>query len=145
MDMLAWIWFALIISFVVIEGITEQFVSIWFAIGSVGGLISNLAGASTIVQWIVFVVVSIISLICTRPFVKKFINRDKVKTNADRYLGEEGVVIQEIDNQDSKGQVKVLGSIWTARSIDDTNISKGELVEVDRIEGVKLLVHKKEN
>ena len=61
-------------------------------------------------------------------------------TNADRVIGAEGVVIEAVDNLNAKGQVKVNGSIWTARAQDDTIIPPSTLVRVDRIEGVKLIV-----
>lgn len=64
----------------------------------------------------------------------------KAETNADRYIGKTGVVTEEIDNTAGRGLVKVLGSIWTARSEDGAVIAAGENVLVKRIEGVKVIV-----
>ena len=47
---------------------------------------------------------------------------------------------EDIDNIAGKGRVEVNGISWTARSSDGANFRKGELVTVERIEGVKLIV-----
>lgn len=61
-------------------------------------------------------------------------------TNADRCIGETAMVTEDIDNIAGKGRVEVNGISWTARSSDGANFRKGELVTVERIEGVKLIV-----
>lgn len=61
-------------------------------------------------------------------------------TNADRCVGRTGVVLEDIDNLAAAGQVRVCGSVWSARSTDGTPIAAGTTVVVDRIEGVKLMV-----
>lgn len=65
-------------------------------------------------------------------------------TNADRCIGETGVVEEAIDNTYDKGLVKVKGSVWTARSEHNELIDRGTLVVVKQIEGVKVIVSKKE-
>jgi membrane protein implicated in regulation of membrane protease activity len=64
----------------------------------------------------------------------------KVKTNADRIVGQQGVVILEIDNQAAQGQVRINGQVWTARSQDPAPIPAGAQVEVVQISGVKAIV-----
>ena len=75
-----------------------------------------------------------------RPMARKWVQPKLVKTNADRILGQEAVVLEEIDNLRGIGQVKVGGDIWTAPSTQDEPIPKGTLVRVERIEGVKAIV-----
>ena len=93
------------------------------------------------IQLTVFVVVSILSLLITRPLVKKAMSFQKEDTNAGRIVGQKGIVTEAVENDQGKGQVNVSGSIWTARSMDQTVIPKGASVLVDAIEGVKLIVH----
>jgi membrane protein implicated in regulation of membrane protease activity len=81
-----------------------------------------------------------LTLIVTRPLVKKIMDFKKVDTNAGRYIGKNGVVITQINNTLGEGQVNVLGSVWTARSEDDSIIEIGENVRIKAIEGVKLIV-----
>lgn len=137
------VWAIAIVAFGVFEGVTAQLVSIWFVIGAVAALASVAFGASIPVQIVIFTVVSIIALIITRPLVKKHINVKAEKTNADRCIGQEAVVIEEIDNLSSKGQVKTLGQVWTARSSDASIIAKDTVVIVRKIDGVKLIVSNK--
>lgn len=87
------IWAAAILLFGIAEGVTVQLVSIWFLIGAVAALITAFCGAGIPVQVTVFVTVTVVTLIATRPIVKKKLNTKTVKTNADRCIGQEGVVI----------------------------------------------------
>lgn len=143
-DKLLWVWIALAVVFGVVEAATAQIVTIWFAIGAIGALIANAAGAGVTVQLSVFVAVSILTLIIARPYLKKFTKTEMQRTNADMYIGETAVVLEEIDNTRGTGQVKVKGSVWTARSRNNSVIPAGENVYVEKIEGVKLIVSLKE-
>ena len=137
------IWACAIVLFAVAEAITVQLVSIWFVLGSIAGLIATFCGASIPVQIIIFIAVSIIALLLTRPIVKKKLTPRIESTNADRCIGQDAVVIEEINNINSTGQVKVDGKIWSARSSNDDIINEGEIVTVEKIEGVKLIVSTK--
>lgn len=134
------LWAALIIIFAVFEAATAQLVSIWFVAGALASLISAFLGANFAVQIIIFIAISILALVITRPLVKKYINPKKERTNADKVLGQEGIVVEDIDNIQAKGQVKIDGKIWSARSLDNSLISEGERVIIEKIEGVKLIV-----
>ena len=60
-------WAVAIVAFGFLEGITAQLVSIWFVLGSIGALITAFAGGDIKLQLIVFVAVSVLTLIATRP------------------------------------------------------------------------------
>ena len=135
-----WLWIALIIAFVVIEAATVQLVTIWFAVGAVGGLIACAFDLNIWIQVLIFVAVSAITLLATRPFVKRFTGSRKEPTNADRYIGKQAIVVEAIDNLHSKGAVTLAGLEWTARSSDGSVFRKDERVTVEKIEGVKLIV-----
>ncbi len=133
-------WIALLIIFAVAEAVTVQLVSVWFAVGALAGLIANLCGANVTLQIVIFISVSIICFVATRPLVKKFTANRIEKTNADRCIGDTAVVVEEINNVEASGQVKVNGNIWTARSLDNSVIPVNARVTVEKIEGVKLIV-----
>jgi membrane protein implicated in regulation of membrane protease activity len=137
------IWAIAIVAFAVAEGMTAQLVSIWFVFGSIVGLISALCDADIWVQIILFVAVTIITLLATRPIVKKKLYTKVQPTNADRCIGQEGVVTEEINNLSPSGQVKADGKIWTARSSDKSIIPQGTVVIIEKIDGVKLIVKQK--
>lgn len=134
------IWAVAIIVFGIAEAATAQLVSIWFLIGAVAGLISAFCGANFYVQLIVFIAVSVLALVITRPLVKKYIKPKKEHTNADRVLTQDGIVVEEINNTLGKGQVKVDGKLWTARSENGDIIPEGSIVKTEKISGVKLIV-----
>ena len=134
------VWICAAVLFGIFEALTVQLVSVWFAVGALGALVSSFAHTDFKVQVIVFIALSILSLIATRPLVKRFTKTKLQSTNADRCLNKTAVVIEEIDNLNAKGQVKVNGNIWSARSIDDKIIPENTLVKVLKIEGVKVIV-----
>ena len=141
--MMMWVWIGLTGIFGLLEAMTAQLVSIWFVIGSISALGAYFFSASTAVQIIVFIVVSALALVITRPIVKRFTQTKVQATNADSYIGFDAVVTEEINNVMATGAVKVKGIEWTARSSDDDIIAKGDIVTVRSIEGVKLIVERK--
>lgn len=126
-----------------LEAVTVQLVSIWFAIGCVAGAVANLCGASQLVQIIVVLAVSLVCLIATKPLVKKITKKEKVQpTNADRLIGQSAVILEAVDNIHETGSVKINGVEWNARSADDSKIESGSIVKIINIKGSKLIVAK---
>lgn len=133
-------WAVALVTLVIIEASTAQLVTIWFAVGALAALISQMLGAQVWLQWVIFVVVSGAVLAATRPLVKKFAKPKIQPTNADRCIGQTAVVTEGIDNVAGKGAVKVGGVIWSARSESGENIQENEKVTITKIDGVKLIV-----
>ena len=133
-------WIALLVVLVVIEAVTAQLVTIWFAAGAAAAIVAELLGAQSWLQWLIFITVSTVTLIVTRPLVRKATKQKIQPTNADRCIGQTAVVTEDIDNIAGKGQVHVNGITWTARSSDGTVFAKDQQVKVERIDGVKLIV-----
>ncbi len=133
-------WVVLLVVLVVIEAVTAQMVTIWFAAGAAAGIVAELLGAEVWLQWVIFIAVSAIALIVTRPLVRKLTKTKIQPTNADRCIGQTAVVTEDIDNIEGKGQVQVNGTVWTARSSDGSVFRKDERVTVEKIDGVKLIV-----
>ena len=142
MDVMSWLWLGAAVLFGVVEALTAGLVSIWFVAGAAAALIGALLGAGTGVQMALFLAVSAAALAATRPLVRRFTKDGTVATNADRALGETAKVTEAIDNAASTGAVYVDGKTWTARSADGGVIPEGAVVEVMRMEGVKLFVKK---
>lgn len=134
------VWIIAIIIFAVAEGLTAGLVTIWFALGALAALLAALFGAPLWLQLVWFFVISIATLIATRPLARKFLNGKTQATNADMYVGKECVVTETIDNIAGTGAVKVAGKVWTARTEDDSLVPAGTKAEALRIEGVKLIV-----
>ena len=134
------IWLALFIGSLVLEAVSMQLFSIWFAVGAIAALIASLLSAPVWLQIVLFVGVTAISLAATRPLVKRLQKREAQPTNADRFVGREAVVLEEINNLKGTGLIKVLGQIWSARTPDGSCIPEGALVNTLSIQGSKMFV-----
>ena len=134
-------WIVALIVFIVVEAVTVGLASIWFAIGALAALICALLHGPVWLQVVWFLVISAVTLILTRPLVKKLTKNTQVATNADRNIGRVAVVTERIDNLAGTGAVKLDGMEWTARSTrDDRLFEPGDQTVVREIQGVKLLV-----
>lgn len=134
-------WFAACLFLIFVEISTANLVSIWFAIGAFFSMLLAIFVDNFLIQLLVFIIVSIISLLITKPLVNKFKKNDVEPTNVDRVIGKKAEVIKKI-TPDEYGEVKVLGSIWTATS--DTVLNVSDKAVVKKIDGVKLVVEKEE-
>lgn len=136
-----YIWLVLMIAFLVVEAACPfHLVSIWFAVGSLVAAVAAWFGAAVWLQITLFAVISCGLLAALWPFVKKVINPKIEKTNVDSIIGSQGYVTQQIDNLTATGQVKLGGMEWTARSVSGKVIPKGALIQVEKVEGVKVFV-----
>jgi membrane protein implicated in regulation of membrane protease activity len=97
-----------------------------------------------LIEIILFLIVSFLLLYFTRPYVIKYFNPKRIKTNYEGVVGKEALVTITIDNIKAEGQVIVDGQEWTARTAEGDIIEKGTKVTVKNISGVKLIVVKKE-
>lgn len=137
-------WLCMAIVFFLAEAATTQLVSTWFAFGSIVTLIPAFLGANFTIQLFVFLVASIMFLFIIRPYAKSKLIKQKTPTNADKLVGETGAVTGEINNLLNTGRIHIMGLDWTARSQDSSIIECGKVVEVVKIEGVKLIVKLKD-
>ena len=138
--MMTWVWLGAIVAFGILEALTAGLVSIWFMAGGLASLLAAIVGLGTTVQVVLFILVSAAALILTRPLVKRCTQGKTVPTNADRILGQSVKVTETIDNGNSTGAVYADGKTWSARSITGETIPSGEVVLVEKMEGVKLFV-----
>ena len=141
--MMAVIWILGIIIFSLIEALTPQLISVWFAAACVAGVIAATLGAPLWLQLVLFVVLSVVLIAATRPLARR-LSRKAEKTNAEAVIGKVAKVLTDIDNIEAVGTVKADGQIWSARSKDGTVIPAETEVIVCAIEGVKLVVTQKE-
>lgn len=137
------IWIAAIIIFAILELVTYQIVSVWFAIGAVGGLIAYLLGYEFNTQMVVFLVVSIIMLCALRPLSVKHLKPTGLKTNVDNLIGKDILITEKVDNVNGSGKGSVNGMTWTVRSADGSEIEENTKATIEKIEGVKLIVSRK--
>ena len=131
------IWTIILVLSIIIEAITIDLVSIWFGVGALVALVSQIFHASTTVQIVLFIVVSLICIVGSRPLAKRYLRGNTVKTNLDRMIGEHCLVTDTIQ-ADKKGEVKVNDRVWFATSLNNEVITAGQYAQVVAIEGSHL-------
>ena len=136
-----YIWLMVLVFFIVIELATMGLTTIWFAGGALVALLLAAFNASFYVQLSVFLIISIVLLVVTRPLALKYFNKSVEKTNAEGLIGKQAIVVTRIHNIKEEGQVMLGGMEWSARAYEeDRIIPSGSVVEVKEIRGVKLIV-----
>ena len=117
------IWLVIAIIMLVIEVVTTGLATLWFALGAIVAMVMDLCGASVASQIIVMAAVSVVCfvlcMIWVRPKLESLRKKNIQRTNADRLIGKEGVVIVPLNAAESKGQVKVDGQVWSAKADAD--------------------------
>ena len=110
------------------------------AIAAVIAAIVALAGAGLAAQWIVFIAVSLASLLVLRPIAKRHLRTpSQLRTGTAALIGRPALVIERVDRDG--GQVKLAGEVWSARAFDDDDaFEPGARVEVMKIDGATALV-----
>ena len=140
---MVFVWLVIAVVLGIFEAATVALVSIWFAIGAVAAMVPAYFNAPFWVQILVFILVSALCFVFTRPFFKKIIRVNKQPTNVDRLVGQEGVATDDIENIECRGKVFISGLTWSARSETGELIPQGAGVTVKKIEGATLVVERK--
>ena len=137
-------WLIVFVVLLVVEIATMGLTTIWFAGGALVSFLAAYMGLGVIGQVILFLAVSILLLVLTRPIAIKFFNQERQKTNADRLIGQKAVVKETIDTLQATGRVEVNGMEWSAKTEAAEVIEVNTIVNIKGIQGVKLIVEKEE-
>lgn len=135
-----WIWFILAGLFAIFEIFTAGFFMLWFAVGAAVAGFLALLGAGIIWQWVVFIVVSGILIAVSRRFAERITKKQPPGIGADRFIGKIGIVLEDINNIENVGRVRIDKDEWRADSETDDVIPKGTRVIVTRLDGTHLVV-----
>ncbi len=143
MEWFTWImWLGIAIVFGLIEVITVNFYTIWFAISAIITAIIAVFISDPIIQIVCFALISLVLVILSEKLLRKLIfgNKDHIAMNVEAMSGKTGIVVSQIRNDRGEGVVKVDGVSWSARSVNGDRIAQNQRVKIHRIEGVKLIV-----
>jgi membrane protein implicated in regulation of membrane protease activity len=138
-----WVWWLIAAGvFGIGEMLTTSFFLAPFALGAALAAVAALAGAGDVVPWIVFVAVSLLTLVIVRPIARSHMNMPpQIRTGAAALVGKQAIVLERIANHEGVGCVKIDGEVWTARAYDDEEeIEQGKRVQVIEIRGATALV-----
>ena len=128
-------WLLAAIGFVVLEAMTLNLVSIWFAVGSAAALLSCLVTGSFRVQAVVFIAVSTLCLLALKPLCSR-LRKPPTATNGDRALGREAVALTSVT-----GRVRLDGVDWNARcATPGDTLAPGQSCRVAEIHSTLLIV-----
>ena len=117
--------------------LTTGFFLLWFGVGASVSAVLNYLGFDPMIQFITFVLISVILIAVSRPFAKKITKEPPRKAVSDRLVGKKGIVIENV-LPDTGGVVKVEGDVW--RAVSPNMIKKGGKIIVKKVESVKLHV-----
>ncbi|HIZ23765.1 MAG TPA: NfeD family protein [Candidatus Blautia faecigallinarum] len=135
------IWLVILAFLLAIEAATAGLTTIWFAGGALVSAVAAYLGADIWLQILLFLGVSILLLIFTRPLAVRYMNKNLEKTNVNSLIGKKAVVTREIHNLAQTGQVRINDVEWMARSLSDEEIIPADtIVRIEEIRGVTLYV-----
>ena len=134
------IWIALLAGALLVEAATVSLVSIWLAFGAAVAAIAAGLDMTMNAQIWIFLIVSLALLLLLRPLAKAQLERSKKPTNVDSFIGQDGIVLEAINNELDQGLIRFKGIEWRARSVSGERIGAGRKVTIVQIKGVTLLV-----
>lgn len=138
MSIITWLIIAAVL--IAIEIITVSLTSIWFAAGAFAAAVATIFTDNLFIQLGIFLALSVILWIFTRPIAVNHMNLGKEKTNVESLVGQQAIVTETINNVEASGHAKINGLEWTARSENNSIIDSGSLVIIKAVSGVKLIV-----
>ncbi|MDR3543619.1 MAG: NfeD family protein [Desulfosporosinus sp.] len=132
------IWLAIFAGSIIIEMFSLTFFTLWFGFGAIVAYGLFLLGVTLWIQIAIFLVVSLVSLKFFRQYALKSY---KYKTNINALIGMEAIVC----GKNANGiLVKVNGIEWAALYKSEKGIDLGDRVLIKGIQGVKLLIERKD-
>jgi membrane protein implicated in regulation of membrane protease activity len=136
------LWLIVAAAFGIGEMLTTSFFLAPFALGAALAAAVDALGAGASVTWIVFVVVSVLTLGIARPIARAHRRMPpQIRTGTAALIGKHAIVLERIENDQGVGCVRIDGEVWTARALDDDEvIERGTRVEVVEIKGATALV-----
>jgi membrane protein implicated in regulation of membrane protease activity len=136
-----WVWWMIAAGLLAVgEIFTLSFFLGPISVAAVSAAIAALAGAGVGIQWLVFIAVSLASLAVLRPIARRHLRTPaQIRTGTAALVGSRAIVLERVDGD--KGQVKIGGEVWSARSFDEDHVfEEGARVEVLKIDGATALV-----
>lgn len=133
-----WLWtiFALVMGLG--EIFTAGFFLLPFAIGAASAALLAWLNVGILAQWLVFFGVSAFSFAYLRKYVRRQDEADQPLVGANRWIGQEGVVLESIDPMSGRGMVRILNEEWRASAMGP--VETGTRVIVVGVKGTRLIV-----
>lgn len=119
------IWSVIIAVALLIEFLTYDLVSSWFAVGGLGSLILAICNVDVYWQLLVFVIISIVCLAFIRRLVKRFVKVRTTPTNIDSHVGARAKLLKDVSN--GRSEIIINDITWTV-AIEDELKAGAEII-----------------
>tara|TARA_B100001013_G_C24481074_1_gene391286 strand:- start:83 stop:544 length:462 start_codon:yes stop_codon:yes gene_type:complete len=147
-----WVFVVAGIVLIISEIFTLTFITLWFGVAAIITAIPVYFGQSMNTVIFVYSASLILLFIYGRKLIKFFgageddlTKTNFTKTSTAGYSGSIGIVTEKIGVEGIPGRVYVNKEDWSAISVNGKEIEKDEQVRILKIDGVKLIVEKKED
>ncbi len=139
-------WFLLGVVFLFLEALTPGVFLVFFGIGAwVTGTVVFFAPPGQSTQWLIFMIVSVVTLALLRRKLQTLFHGRLAKTDnlddpvfTDRYVGQRVLVLEET-GPDQPGLAELNGTNWGARTEGPT-LPAGARARVVRLDGLTLII-----
>lgn len=138
-----WMWTVLAVVLGIGEILTAGFFLLPFAVGAAAAAILAWIGAAVLAQWLVFFGVSIFALAYLRKYIVRQDEGDQPRVGANRWVGEMGLVLEDIEPDTGAGMVRILNEEWRAKALSP--IETGTRIVVTEVKGTRLVVERVES
>ena len=135
-----WIWMGLAAAFLIGEIFTAGFFLIFLSIGAAAAGVLALLDVGYAGQFIVFIVISGILFVFGRRFADRVTGKQPAGIGADRFIDQDGIVLEKIDNTTNTGSVRVGQDEWRAISETGDILPEGARIRVTQINGTRAVV-----
>lgn len=141
MDWLWLVWLGLAIVFAVLEVFTLDLLFAMLAVGSLAGMVVELAGGPAWLQIVVAAVVAVLLVFTLRPPLLRALRRggSKVRHNVDAIEGLHGVIETVAADRPATAKLEN-GETWSARAAADVPLFPGDRITVVRVIGATVEV-----
>jgi len=134
-------WAAIIAVALLLEFITYEFYTSWFAIGSAVALVMAATGVDLAWQVVAFFLVSLLFMIIFRPMLKRYADTKTVPTNADAHFGRKARLLSDV--VDGRSEIKLFGVTWVVNC--EEPLKTGDEVILVGTDGNKYIVKREVN
>ncbi len=140
---LTWFWLGMMVLCVAVEALTMQLTTVWAAVSALVMIFVSRTGLAFSWQLVIFLVLTILLVVLTRPLVLKKLNIGKNATNINSMEGQEVLVTKAV-SKFQKGEAKATnGVVWTVTSQDGEDINVDYVCQVVGVEGNTLIIKRK--
>lgn len=133
-----WLWTCSAVVFSLAEVFTAGFFLLPFAIGAAAAAVLAWVDAHVLLQWLVFFVVSAVSFVYLRRFVRRMDGNEQPRVGANRLIDARGKIIERVDEDAQTGMVRIGGEEWRATAAEIIEVDSR--VMVTQIDGTRLVV-----